>query len=153
MAYMNESAAWAAPRDTAGWIAPAEVIEASSWVEPAESGGLFDSGPSPYQLTLDPEVAEELSQAPPAAPADSGQGWLSGIGAVLDPAADLIIHFSGGQEIEEKKADALLAQAQTALQLGQLQAALALRQQPKAIDPMMILLIGGGVLAAVLLMR
>ena len=148
MAYMQESAAWAAPRESAGWIAPAEVIEASGWVAPIESGATWDDFIGPAAMT--PEIAEELSQGKPA---DSGVGWLSGIGSVLDPAADLIIHFSGGKEAEEKKAEAMIAEAEAAKQLGQIQAALALRQQPKAIDPMMLLLIGGGVLAAVLLAR
>ena len=75
------------------------------------------------------------------------------LGAVVAPTFDAIKFWTGGAEIEQKKAEAMVADAEAKKELAKAQALMSIRTQPKGMNTNTLLLLGGGALALFLILR
>lgn len=154
MAYLTTSAAWTAPREISGWISPSEV---AGWVSPSEVAGWvspYESGQAAMQLQIDPSLQSDMFAGAGGQGKNGESGDVLGlVGDLADPVFDALKFWTGGSEIEQEKAKALVADAQAKQELAKAQALMALKTKPKGIDTQTILLLGGAALAVFLLMR
>ena len=101
-----------------------------------------------------PAINEQMSQAGGQKKSKGDDGMVGDIlGAVVAPTFDAIKFWTGGSEIEQKKAEAMVADAEAKKELAKAQALMSLRTQPKGMNTNTLLLLGGGALVLFLVLR
>lgn len=181
MAFLSTSAGWVAPQESSAWIAPSEMAgwvspsEVSGWVSPSEVAGWvgYNAQPNPGHYAMGnpghyamgnpghyesgqstPEVMMPVPPPGSESQEEANDVDVVGIlGQTVSPALDAIKFWTGGAEIEQAKAEAMLADAKAKAELAKAQALMGLKTKPQGIDTKTLLLLGGGALALFLILR
>ena len=154
-------AGWVSPSEVAGWVGydaqpnPGHYAMGNPGHYAMGNPGHYETGSDHLDILAKPP--EVMMPVPP--PGSESQEEANDVdvvgilGQTVSPALDAIKFWTGGAEIEQAKAEAMLADAKAKAELAKAQALMGLKTKPQGIDTKTLLLLGGGALALFLILR